>query len=189
MKISHTNSQFFHIICQILCHPLSKRCNEDLVVLSYFLIDFSNQIINLSLYRTHFHLRIKKTGRTDYLLRPQKLMFLLIGPRRRRYKHHLADLALKLFKIERPIVLCRRKTEPIVHQSGFSGLVSMVHPTDLWNRLVGLVNNHQKIIRKIIQKRVRRLALCKPCQMTGIILNPGTKARLPKHLNIKIRPL
>ena len=65
----------------------------------------------------------------------------------------------------------------------------MVHPSDLRDRLVGLIDHHDKIIREVIDQRVRRLPRRKPCQMPGIVLDPGTESRLFEHFYIKVRPL
>ena len=178
VKIPHPNAQFLHIIGQIFCHPLGQSGDQHLVFSFYFLADLPDQIINLSFHRTHRHLRIQKTGRPDDLFRSQQLMLRLIVSRCCRHEQHLIDLTLKFFKIQWTVILGRRQTESIVHQRVFPALVSKIHSADLWNGLVGLINDDQRIIGKIIHQRVRRLSRLQACQMSGIILNSRTESRL-----------
>ena len=99
-----------------------------------FLIYLTNQIINLSLYRPNLYIRIQQTGRTDNLLRTQQFMLFLIYIRRCGNKQHLINLALKLFKVQRTVILCRWQTETIINQRRFSRLVTRIHAAHLWNR-------------------------------------------------------
>ena len=136
MKIFHTDSNLTHIICQIFCHTLRQRCDKNFILLTDLFIHFTDQIINLSFYRSHFNFRIQKSCRTDHLFCTKKLMILLIFSRCRRYKHHLIDLAFKLIKIKRTVILRRRETKPIIYQCLLSRLVSMIHSTNLRDRLM-----------------------------------------------------
>ena len=99
MQVLDPDTDFFHVIRQIFCHPLSQRCDQYLVMACHFFVDRTHKIINLAFHRTDRNLRIQKTGRADDLLGTQKLMVCLIRPRRCRYKHHLVNLALKLGKV------------------------------------------------------------------------------------------
>ena len=63
------------------------------------LIHLRDQIVDLSLHRTHVDLRIQKSRGTDDLLRAQKLMLRLVNRGRRGHKQHLIDLALKLAEV------------------------------------------------------------------------------------------
>ena len=49
--------ELLHIIRQILRHPLGQRRNQHFISqLRSFFIDLTDQIIDLSLYRTHLHI-------------------------------------------------------------------------------------------------------------------------------------
>ena len=157
-------------------------------MLFHFFIDFSYQIVNLSLYRTHFHIRIQKSGRTDNLLCPKKFVILLILSRCCRHKKHLIDPLFKFFKIQRTVIFCRWKAESIVHQRRFSWLVAKIHTSYLWHRNVRLINHNQIVIPEVIHQGIRRLSRLQSGQMTGIVLNTGTKTGLFHHLQIKVRP-
>ena len=68
MQILHPYSQFFHIICQIFCHPFCQCGNQYFMPFFHFFVYFSYQIINLSLYRTYLYEWIQKSCWTNNLL-------------------------------------------------------------------------------------------------------------------------
>ena len=136
MKVFHPDSKFSHIIRKILCHTLRQRCDQHLIFLRNLFIHFANKIVYLPFHRTYFHLRIKKSCRTDYLLCPQKFIAFLILSRRSRDKQHLIDLTFKFFKIQRSVIQRRRKPKPIVHQSLLAGAVPRIHSPNLRNCLM-----------------------------------------------------
>ena len=154
-----------------------------------FLSDLSHQIIDLPLHGTHRHLRIQQPRRTDDLLHPVQLMRRFILGRRSGYEQHLINMGFKLLKIQRPVVQRRRKPEAVLHQRVLSGTVPREHAADLRDRHMGLIHDDQEIIREEIQQRHGRLSRRGSVQMPGIVFNAGTEARLPQHLNVKIRPL
>ena len=116
-------------------------------------------------------------------------MRLLILSRCRRYKQYLVNLTFKFPKAERSVILCRRQTESIIYQCCLSRLIAVIHGSNLWNRLMRLVDHDQKIIRKIVNQCTWRLSCFLPGQMPRIVFNSGTKSCLSHHFYIKIRSL
>ena len=53
---------------------------------------------------------------------------------------------------------------------------------------MGLINNHQKILREIIQQRTGRFTGSCSGQMSGIVLNSRAKTSFPHHFHVKIGP-
>ena len=51
-----------------------------------------------------------------------------------------------------------------------------------------LIDDHQEIIRKIVQKRTGRFPGSRSCQMAGIVLDSGAEPSFPHHFHVKIRP-
>ena len=98
MKIPDTDSQIFHIIGKVFCHTFGQSSDQNFVFLLDLFIYFCHKIIDLSFDRTHLYLRIKKSGRADDLLCPEKFMIKLIFSRCCRYEHHLVQLGLKFIK-------------------------------------------------------------------------------------------
>ena len=54
---------------------------------------------------------------------------------------------------------------------------------------MGLVDDHQKVFRKVIDECRRRLALLAPRKMAAVVLDPVAVAKLAHHLEIEQRPL
>ena len=189
MKVFYPDPHLPHIIGQILSHTLGQGSHQNLIALVHLLIDFTYKVVDLSFHRADRDLRIQKSCRADDLFRPKQFVISLIIRWSCRYKHHLIDLALELPEIQGPVVQGGRQTEPIFHQCGLAGSVARIHPPHLRQRNMRLVDNDEKIIRKVINQSVRRFPRFASCQMSGIILNPGAEAGLPHHLHIKICPL
>ena len=78
MQIFDADSRIAHIVGQVFCHPLCQRRNKHLKPSIHLPVDLRNQIVDLSLDRSHLNRRIKKSRWTDHLLCPQKLMICLI---------------------------------------------------------------------------------------------------------------
>ena len=115
-------------------------------------------------------------------------MLFLILSRCRRHEQYLINLTFKFFETEWTVIQRRRQPKSIVHQRSLSGLISVVHTANLRNCLMRLVNHHNKIVREIINQSIGRLPRRKPCQMSGVVLDSGTKTCLFHHFQIKIGP-
>ena len=189
MQISHTNARVFQIIGQIFCHFDRQRCDQYALFSRCPRVDFSNQIINLPFNRPDKNFRGEQSGRTNELFHNLAGTTLFKVGWRCADVNHLMDALLKLRKIERPIIQRRRQAESVVNQALFSRLVARVHRSHLRNRHVRLINNHQKILWKIIHQRIR----CSPRFSAGpharIVLNAAAKADFFHHFHIIARAL
>ena len=150
MQVLHTDSHILHIIGQVLSHPFRERRYQNLIMLLRFLPDLRNQIINLSFHRTDENLRIQKSRWPDNLLCAQQFMLLLIRGRGCRHEQHLVNMLLEFSKVQRPVIQCRWQTETIIHESSLPRTIPDIHRPDLWDRNMGLINNNEKIVLKII---------------------------------------
>ena len=65
----------------------------------------------------------------------------------------------------------------------------MIHASKLRHGLVALINEHQRILRKIIKQSRRRLARHATRKMARVILDAMTIANLLHHLHIEKRSL
>ena len=157
MKISYLHPCLLQIIRQILCHLFRKRSDKNTLMNSSALLNLYKEVINLSLQRTHLDYRVKKPCRSNNLLYNLLCTLHLISRRRRRNVHYLIYTLFKLLKRQRPVIKCRRQTEAVIHQRLLTRAVSRVHCTKLRHGYMRLVHNNQKVLRKIIQKRIRSI--------------------------------
>ena len=65
----------------------------------------------------------------------------------------------------------------------------MVHAANLGHRLMALVDDHQCVVRQIIEQRGRRLAFRASGQVPRVVLDAVAVADLLHHLQIEHRPL
>ena len=156
MQVLHTDPCVLQELGQVLCHPFGQCGDQYLIPLRGFFVDLADQVIHLSCNRTDIDRRIQKSGRTDDLFRAQQFMLLFIGTGGCGNEHDLVDLVLELLKLQRTVVFRAGKPEPVIHQSGLAGLVSVVHGAKLRQCHVGLVDDDQEFIREIIQQCLGR---------------------------------
>ena len=69
-------------------------------------------------------------------------------------------------------------------QGDLTRAVAFVHAADLRHRDVALVDDAQEVLRKIIDKRIRRLARSAAVNMARIVLNAAAEAHGLEHLKI-----
>ena len=96
---------------------------------------------------------------------------------------------LEFLKRQRTIVQRRRQAKSILDQRFFARAVARIHAAQLRNRLVRFVDEHQKVARKIIQQRRRRLARQPSRKMPRIIFDAVAVAHRLDHFQIEHRPL
>ena len=119
----------------------------------------------------------------------EKLVVIFVVTGSGRHKQNLVQLIFKFLKAKRTVVLGRGKTKAVIYQCLLPVLVTCIHGAYLWNGLMGLINNKEKIIPEIVQKSVRGLPRLQTGKMTGIVLNAGTESGFLHHFNIKVGTL
>src|SRR5262245_18754684 len=117
------------------------------------------QIIDLPAYGTHFNLWIRETSRPYYLLHNHAARFCqFVGTWSRRDIHDLIRPALKLFKCQRAVVERGRQSETVFDEVLFSRTIAVIHTPHLRHRLMTLVDEHYRVLWKVIEQSWRRLA-------------------------------
>ena len=99
MQIFDADTEFLHVIGQILCHTLGQGCDHYLIMLCCLLTNLGDQIVDLSFYRSYFYIWIQESRRTDHLLSAEHLMLSLIVPWCCRHEEHLVYLGLEFTKV------------------------------------------------------------------------------------------
>ena len=67
--------------------------------------------------------------------------------------------------------------------------VALVHPADLRNRLMRLVDEDDEVGREVVDQRVRRRAGRPPVEDPRVVLDPVAEAELDHHLDVVLGPL
>ena len=98
-------------------------------------------------------------------------------------------MIVELFVVQRPVVECRRQPEPEVDQRRLAGEVAVEHAAYLRNRDVRLVDEHQEVVREVVEERPGRAALRAPCQVPAVVLDARAVAGLAHGLKVVVRTL
>ena len=134
-------------------------------------VDLPDEVVDLALHRADLHLGVQKARGPDellhYLARPLPLVLAGGGGD----VDDLVESLLELFELQGPIVEGAGEPEAVVDEGGLSGVVSVVHGMDLWQRDMAFVNEHEEIIGKIVQQRHGGGAHRAACNDPGIVFN------------------
>jgi hypothetical protein len=91
---------------------------------------------------------------------------------------------LKLLERKRTVVERRGHAESVFHQRLLARAVAVIHAVQLRHSLVRLVDEHQKIARKIIQQSRRRLARKPSREMPRVIFDAMAVAHGLDHFQV-----
>ena len=96
------------------------------------------------------------------------------------------DERQELLEAERPVVERRRQAEAVFDQRLLAGAVAVVHPADLRQGDVGLVDHHQELRREVVEQAGRALARGAAAQVARVVLDPGAGADLEQHVDVEV---
>ena len=77
----------------------------------------------------------------------------------------------------------------MLHQHGLAAAVALVHAVQLRHGHVRLVDEHQEVLGKEVEQRVRRLARLAARQDAGVVLDAVAVAQLAQHLHVVLGAL
>ncbi len=177
------------ILGELLRHALGQRGDEHALVFFHAQADLGHQVVHLGRGGPHDDLRIDEPGRTGNLLDDLPRFAVLVFRRRRRDEHGLAHHAFELVEAQRPVVERRGQAKPVVDEVFLARAIALVHAAELADRDVALVDDHQRVVREIVDERRRRLAWLAAGEMPGVVLDAFAEAELGEHLEIEARAL
>ncbi len=185
MQIAHLDTVVAEEFSQLLGHALGQRRHQHAFVFLDAQGDFGHQVIDLRAGGTHADGGIDQTGRAHHLLHDLSgVLFLIVG-RRRGHEHRLPHLALEFIEAQRPVVERGRQPESVIHEIGLARAVAVVHAVELPHQHVRLVEEHQRILRQIVDQGRRRLARFCATQMTRIVFDAFGKTDFLHHLKVE----
>ncbi len=158
VHVPHADPHAFQIGGQILRHFLRERRHQHALALRGAQVDFGNQVVDLPFHRLDDDLGVHQPGGADHLFHDLRRFFQLQVARRGADENRLIDVAVKFVEIQRTVVVSGREPEPVFDERVLSRPVARVHGTHLRKRDVRLVDEKEKILREIIQQRVRGAA-------------------------------
>ena len=109
--------------------------------------------------------------------------------RRRGDEHELLHLPEELVEAERPVVERRREPEAEVDERLLARAIALVHPTELRDRLVGLVDEADEVVREVVDERERVRARRPALERARVVLDPVAEPELLHHLDVVLGAL
>ncbi len=105
------------------------------------------------------------------------------------HEDHARHVLLELVELQGPVIVRAREPEPVIDQGFLARAVAVVHAVELRNHLVALIDDHQEVIREIIEQAVRFLTCLPPVKVPGVVLDALAGSGLFNHLEIVLGPL
>ena len=188
MEIPCTNAQLEEVIAQVLCHFLRERRDEHAVVVRSRIPDLLHEIVDLALRRPNDDLGVDQPGGSDDLLDDLGGFTELPGARRRRQEDRLVDPLVPLVEPQRAVVEGGGESESVLDEDVLARLVPGELAIYLGNRHVALVDDHEEIVREVVEEREGSLTLRSTIQVPRVVLDPRAVPDLPHHLDVVARP-
>ena len=174
------------MIGQVLGHLLGKRGYKHALVAVGALLRLVDDVVDLACTATHDDLGVQQAGWADDLFHLLLADLQLIIAGRCRYVNELRHALLELVETQRAVIQAARQPEPVLGQSDLAATVSFMHAADLRHRHMALVDDAQKIVREVIDQRIRRLSGLTPIKMSRVVLDAAAKPHGFQHLKIVV---
>ena len=113
----------------------------------------------------------------------------LVRSGRGAHVHELSHARFPLLEVQGPVVERGGQPEAVFDEHFLSRSVAGVHPANLGDGLVALVDDDEGVGRQVIQQRRGRLAGTALCQVTRVVLDAVAVADLADHLEVEHRAL
>ena len=189
VQVSHPDLVLGQVLGEVLGHSLRQRRHQHPIAGGGATMDLREQIVDLCRRAAYLHLRVDQSGWTHDLLHDLAGVRLLVRPRRRRHEDGLRGHSLELVEPERPVVERRRQPESVLDQGFLARAVAAVHCAELGHGHVALVDEQQRVGRKIVEQGRRRLSRTASRQEARVVLDPLAVADLGHHLDVEPGPL
>ena len=108
---------------------------------------------------------------------------------RRGDEDELLHLPEELVEAERAVVERRREPEAEVDERLLARAVALVHPAELRDRLVRLVDEADEVVGEVVDERERVRADRAPLERARVVLDPVAEAELLHHLEVVLGAL
>ncbi len=103
--------------------------------------------------------------------------------------NHLIEHGFELSEIERAVIECARQPKAMRDKRFLPRTVAGKHAANLRNGLMRFVDNHQELLRKIVDERAGPLPRFAACEMPRIIFDAGAISEFPQHFEVEARSL
>ena len=173
------------IVRQVLGHPLRQRRHQHPLAGVGAAVDLGEEVVHLGRCGTHLDVGVDEPRGTNELLHHLSRVPLFVGSRRRGHEDRLGGEAFELVEAQRPVVERRREPESVLDQRFLARAVAAVHAPELRHGDVALVDEQERVGRKVVEQGRRRLAGAAAREEARVVLDPLAVADLGHHLQVE----
>ena len=186
MKVSHPYLDLSEVAAEVLGHPFGEGGDEHPFAARDDGSDLGQQIVDLVGGGLHYNLGVEQPCRANELLHELALgLLVLVGAGGRRHEDYLPDALLELLEGERTVVERRGQPETKIHQRLFARTITVEHAANLRHGDVGLVDDAQEVVRKVVEEGWRRFAGQAAGEVPRVVLDALAVSELGEHLDIE----
>ena len=190
MHVAAADAHLSVVFGQILGHALGQGGHQHSFPPFFPQSNLVKQIVHLGPDGPHLHRGIHQPGGANDLFHHNATgLGQLVGPGSGRDIDRLIEAAFEFLELERTVVQGRGQAKTEVDQVLLAGTVPGIHPSNLGDGLMTLVDEEQVVLRQVIQQGWWRLAGAAARKMAGVILNAVTESDFLHHLQVEQGPL
>ena len=189
VQVRHLHAELVEVVRELLRHPLRESRDDRPLAALRAATDPFEEVVDLALGGSDFDVRVDDAGGPDELLHDPLAPLELVRARRRAHVDRPVNGRLELLEGERPVVQRGREAEPEVDEDLLPRPVVLVHPDDLRDGHVALVDDEEPVRWEVVEERPRPRAGVAPGEMARVVLDAGAEAELAHHLEVERGPL
>ncbi len=185
MQIAHLDPVLAQEVGELFGHLLGEPGDEHALVSTRSQPDLLEQVVDLTCGRLDDDLGIDQARGADDLLYDTVGDAHLVLAGSSREVDRLTDPVFELGPLERTVVEGARQAESVVDQRALARRVALVHGSDLGNRDVGLVDDHEEVVGEVVEQTVRRGSGRTHVHVPRVVLDARAESDLLHHLEIE----
>src|SRR5208283_3085744 len=188
VEVADTEPLVREVVRELFARRLREGGHERSVPALHARSELDHEVGDVTLQRSDLDRGVDQSRRADDLLDEalRDLPFERSGGRRD--EHRLGDVGQELGELERTIVAGGGEAPSELDQVVLAAPVALVHPLDLRDGDVGLVDEREEVVREEVEERVRGLPRATSGEVAGVVLDPRAVAGLPDHLEVVVDP-
>ena len=186
MHVARADALVEQVVGKVFRHLFRQCGNKHALVTSSAFLCLVDDVVNLTGTRSHDDFRIEQAGGSNNLLDLLLAYLFLVVTRCSRHVDELRHALFKLVEAQRTVIQAAWQAEPVLCQRDLTRAVAFVHAANLRHGHVAFVDNAQKVVGEIVDKRVGGLAWLASVQMARVVLDAAAKAHRLQHFQIVV---
>jgi len=173
-----------HEVGEVLGHPLRERGDQGAVTARGDGLGLADDVLHLAGDGPDFHDRVEEARRADDLLGDDGRDLVFVGRRGGGDVDRLRDQLVELLGAQGAVLERGGQAEAELDEALLAGAVAVVHPADLRDRDVALVDEDQLVLREEVQEAMGALPGPAAGHVHRVVLDARAEARLAEHLEV-----